>query len=101
MDLSRVQQPMIFIKEVVTKYYRVHVALDHLAAIERYDESTTEGDDKSLYCRLDALPGVDDTDYGGACGTHVLFTLQAEHDTPETWEKIEAALVAVIEGGSR
>lgn len=56
-----------------------------------------EDDEKREYVntvstQLDAIHGINDSDYNGHYGNVVFFTLDTDKDNPETWAKIKKVL---------
>ena len=73
--------------EVVSTSYAMAIEdVDDYLAIEKY-----EGDQdasKCLYMTLERIDGIHTVDYNGHFGAYIYLTVETEHDTKETHDKI-------------
>ena len=87
--------------ERISTNYAVDIPRDDmvalLAAESLLDNNPKIPFEEALSHQLDAITGVRDTEYNGHFGAAIYFTLDFEHDTPETHQQITATIAAHLQ----
>ena len=77
---------MEFKRTLDRKSYSIEIPMDEFTAITEYEWES--GYESTLSELLNKHANVYDTDYNGHFGNRIYFTMDANDDTPETWELI-------------
>ena len=78
-------------RELTMSSYSIEVDLLSIMTLDNARENDNDWDN-TLFNLLDKIKGVSRVDYNGHFGPYVWLSIEAEHDTPETWERIEKTI---------
>jgi hypothetical protein len=79
-------------KRLAALTYIVELTEEQFTHIIHRDSKNILGEGQDLDLLLNRIDGITDVDYSGHYGAVIIVSLDAEYDTPATWDSISATI---------